>query len=83
MEINIYLLIGTIVFIIDILRAILMENKDKSVYIVFRGMFSIFLWPIFVAIRMVPLIIMVIYLIFIRIVFPTNQGFCNYLKENQ
>ena len=55
MIMDIYLLIGTVVFIIDLLRAVIMEDQDKSVWIVFRGMLSIFMWPMFVIIRILPL----------------------------
>ena len=81
MIMDIYLLIGTVVFIIDLLRAVIMEDQDKSVWIVFRGMLSIFMWPMFVIIRILPLIMMILLLVFIRLFCPTNESFYNYLKE--
>ena len=60
MTISFYLLIGSIVFIIDLLRALFTTDQEKALWKVFRGALSIFLWPVFVGIRVLCLIGIVI-----------------------
>lgn len=73
MEINIYLLIGTIVFIIDLLRALVIVQGDRAIWITFRGMLSIFFWPIFVGYRLGCLIGIVICLLIGSYLSPTGS----------
>ena len=56
MTISFYLLIGCVVFIIDLLRALFTIDQEKALWKVFRGALSIFLWPVFVSIRILCLI---------------------------